>query len=532
MFFTGSFDGVVAGWDANERRRVVSFDMTDKIYAVGMSPVSTSHALVACGTSDPRVRLCDPASGNVTHTFAGHRDAVWAVEWTRGCEWILATGGCDGDIRLWDVRRAGAFMVLDASNARDAALDPLAQAVTHAPDVPQFAGPAPPTRRNVDAVPDHLFTDAAVRCRGGGYGAGSRAAGAYRGGTYGHRAYASGGGGAGGGGWGAGFRRRPGSGRSGAGAGGGAGSGVAVRPHPTGTRAHDGRVTALKATPDGLRLVSAGTDNRVRLWDLADGKNANARFGVAPNDARKATALAVTADGRRVYHPSSDGDVLVFDVPAALARGKDKERGRERGRGKGENARGGGGGDGEDEDDDEYDEDEDDDSAALAAVAADRSGDGGASSSSRGIVRGGARGRVVVRVGGAKRPRGDSNARGVGPTPHATLRGHLAAACAVAIRHDTGEVYSGGADRHLLAWRPPPSLADRARVAANGDRDDPSAGTYRPFRAEAEHRRAAARAAVDEDDWSDDDGDATRGVDPDPGANEGVGLGYRRGVDG
>ena len=106
--------------------------MTDKIYAMGMSPVATSHALVACGTSDPRVRLCDPASGNVTHAFAGHRDAVWAVEWTRGCEWILATGGCDGDIRLWDIRRAGAFMVLDASNARDAALDPLAQAVTHA----------------------------------------------------------------------------------------------------------------------------------------------------------------------------------------------------------------------------------------------------------------------------------------------------------------------------------------------------------------------------------------------------------------
>ena len=185
MFFTGSFDGVVAGWDTNECRRVVSFDMTDKIYAVGMSPVATSHALVACGTSDPRVRLCDPASGNVTHTFAGHRDAVWAVEWTRGSEWILATGGCDGDIRVWDIRRAGAFMVLDASNARDAALDPLAQATTHAPDVPQFAGPAPPTRRNVDAVPDHLFTDAAVRCRGGGYGGGSRASGAYRGGTYG-----------------------------------------------------------------------------------------------------------------------------------------------------------------------------------------------------------------------------------------------------------------------------------------------------------------------------------------------------------
>ena len=500
MFFTGSFDGVVAGWDTNECRRVVSFDMTDKIYAVGMSPVATSHALVACGTSDPRVRLCDPASGNVTHTFAGHRDAVWAVEWTRGSEWILATGGCDGDIRVWDIRRAGAFMVLDASNARDAALDPLAQATTHAPDVPQFAGPAPPTRRNVDAVPDHLFTDAAVRCRGGGYGGGSRASGAYRGGTYGHRAYASGGG-AGGGGWGAGFRRRPGF---GSGGGDGSETRVAVRPHPTGTRAHVGRVTALKATPDGLRLVSAGTDNRVRLWDLADGKNADARFGVAPNDAKKATTLAVTADGRRVYHPSSDGDVLVFDVPAALARGKGKGRGRG---GEGRGRRDGGDGDEGDEDDAR----DSDDSVARANR-----------------VTGRARGRVVVRVGGAKRPRANADARGVGPTPLATLRGHLAAACAVAIRDDTGEVFTGGADRHVLAWRPPPSLADRARVAARGDA---AAGTYRPFRAEAEHRRAASRAAADEDDWSEDDADAV-GVDPDPGADAVAGLGYRRGVDG
>ena len=131
-------------------------------------------------------------------------------------------------------------------------------------------------------------------------------------------------------------------------------------------------------------------------------------------------------------------------------------------------------------------------------------------------------------MGGAKRPRANADARGVGPTPLATLRGHLAAACAVAIRDDTGEVFTGGADRHVLAWRPPPSLADRARVAARGDA---AAGTYRPFRAEAEHRRAASRAAADEDDWSEDDADAV-GVDPDPGADAVAGLGYRRGVDG
>ena len=512
MFFTGSFDGVVAGWDTNECRRVVSFDMTDKIYAVGMSPVATSHALVACGTSDPRVRLCDPASGNVTHTFAGHRDAVWAVEWTRGSEWILATGGCDGDIRLWDIRRAGAFMVLDASNARDAALDPLAQAVNARPGRPAVRGPRPADQKKRGRRPGSPLhrrrrSVSRRRLRRRDRAPPGRTA-VGRTGTARTRPAAA----AGGGGWGAGFRRRPGG-------GGGDGRDVAVRPHPTGTRAHVGRVTALKATPDGLRLVSAGTDNRVRLWDLADGKNADALFGVAPNDAKKATALAVTADGRRVYHPSSDGDVLVFDVPAALARGKGKGRGRG-GEGRGRRDEGGGeergrrdeggGGEKDGEDDDARDSDEDD-----SVARANR-------------VTGRARGRVVVRVGGAKRPRANADARGVGPTPLATLRGHLAAACAVAIRDDTGEVFTGGADRHVLAWRPPPSLADRARVAARGDA---AAGTYRPFRAEAEHRRAATRAAADEDDWSEDDADAV-GVDPDPGADVVAGLGYRRGVDG
>lgn len=31
--------------------------------------------------------------------------------------------------------------------------------------------------------------------------------------------------------------------------------------------AHEGAVTGLLATQDGLSLVSAGTDHRVRLWD-------------------------------------------------------------------------------------------------------------------------------------------------------------------------------------------------------------------------------------------------------------------------
>ena len=40
-------------------------------------------------------------------------DAVWAVQWSATSEWVVITGGCDGAIRLWDVRRAGCFSILD-----------------------------------------------------------------------------------------------------------------------------------------------------------------------------------------------------------------------------------------------------------------------------------------------------------------------------------------------------------------------------------------------------------------------------------
>jgi len=38
-----------------------------------MSNLSTSHMLIAAGTEDVQVRLCDIASGAFAHTLSGHR---------------------------------------------------------------------------------------------------------------------------------------------------------------------------------------------------------------------------------------------------------------------------------------------------------------------------------------------------------------------------------------------------------------------------------------------------------------------------
>ena len=46
-------------------------------------------------------------------------------------------------------------------------------------------------------------------------------------------------------------------------------------------QAHEGAVTAVVPTPDGLYLLTAGTDSRIRLWDLQDNRSART---VCPHD--------------------------------------------------------------------------------------------------------------------------------------------------------------------------------------------------------------------------------------------------------
>jgi WD40 repeat protein len=78
---------------------------------IHLKPAGCAHRetprafLCAVGSGDTRVRLCDVSSGGFAHSLAGHRDAVWAVTWSLTSEYVLMTGGCDGAIRFWDIRR-------------------------------------------------------------------------------------------------------------------------------------------------------------------------------------------------------------------------------------------------------------------------------------------------------------------------------------------------------------------------------------------------------------------------------------------
>ncbi len=107
-------------WDTNAVDCVSTFDLYDKVYTCAMSPVTASHCLIAVGTENNTVRLVDPLSGALTHSLTGHRSGVWTVAWSVHTEYTLLTGGADGMVCVWDIRRAGVVERLDPNRTTPA----------------------------------------------------------------------------------------------------------------------------------------------------------------------------------------------------------------------------------------------------------------------------------------------------------------------------------------------------------------------------------------------------------------------------
>lgn len=83
--------------------------------------------------------------------------------------------------------------------------------------------------------------------------------------------------------------------------------------------AHSGAVTSLAFVGEGLMLLTAGRDHRLRLWDAQTGAHMLVHYAGAFNTARHTKQLAVSS-GRggglgcaRVFFPSSDG-IAVYEV--------------------------------------------------------------------------------------------------------------------------------------------------------------------------------------------------------------------------
>lgn len=117
MFVSSSFDKTMKVWDAETLKPADEFQFDGNVYCHHMSPIARKHSLVAVGTKDPKVQLCDLKSGSRIHILQGHRGEILSVRWSPRYEHILATASTDSRVRIWDVRRAsGSLFTLDQHN--------------------------------------------------------------------------------------------------------------------------------------------------------------------------------------------------------------------------------------------------------------------------------------------------------------------------------------------------------------------------------------------------------------------------------
>lgn len=77
---------------------------------------------------------------------------------------------------------------------------------------------------------------------------------------------------------------------------------------------HNGAVTGLQYSPDGLYLMSYGVDRRLHLWDLSTGKHTFKNFGFTQQAIRTNHNFCFSNDGRYVFSSSGSRQVRVHAV--------------------------------------------------------------------------------------------------------------------------------------------------------------------------------------------------------------------------
>lgn len=110
MFVSASFDHMVKIWDTNELTAVHQFDLNNRIYSIDICGQSlntrTASALVAVASDQPFIRLLDLRSTSSAHTLSGHKGKTLSIKWHPTNSSLLASGGFDGEVKIWDIRRS------------------------------------------------------------------------------------------------------------------------------------------------------------------------------------------------------------------------------------------------------------------------------------------------------------------------------------------------------------------------------------------------------------------------------------------
>lgn len=86
-------------------------------------------------------------------------------------------------------------------------------------------------------------------------------------------------------------------------------------PLPVST-AHDGWVNGVCFLPDGLHLLTLGSDNHLRLWDVSLACNTNVNYGRVDNTCRRGLELSASSTCCRpdlIFVPA-DSDIVVYET--------------------------------------------------------------------------------------------------------------------------------------------------------------------------------------------------------------------------
>ena len=123
-FVTAGNEGRIIVWDSNTLAAAIDFHFEEnRVYKSLMPKHPRSHCLIAAAMEDPGIRLCDMVSGSCVHTLIGNTKSVQTIAWSPRDEHVLVSGSADGSIRFFDIRRTGAYMILDQNNAKPTMLD-------------------------------------------------------------------------------------------------------------------------------------------------------------------------------------------------------------------------------------------------------------------------------------------------------------------------------------------------------------------------------------------------------------------------
>lgn len=129
-FLSSSRDGSLLVWDTESMSPVahstpfVDFGDSNNVdrnnKGIGCFHVSPrrTDAVVLASLHDARLKLVDlRTGGGSSHTLLGHANpGIASVQWAPQNDVVLASGGLDGTIRLWDIRKAGSRACLGILN--------------------------------------------------------------------------------------------------------------------------------------------------------------------------------------------------------------------------------------------------------------------------------------------------------------------------------------------------------------------------------------------------------------------------------